>query len=73
MSKPEDTWKYIAEIEAATPTPEEDTLDDDLAFGFRHFGQALEAQRQSDLEKISFHAGIDLKTLQGYLESGVTK
>ena len=31
----------------------------------------FKAQRQSDLKKISFHAGIDLKTLQGYLESKV--
>lgn len=35
------------------------------------FMELIQAQRQSDLEKISFHAGIDLKTLQGYLESNI--
>lgn len=91
MSKPEDTWKHIAEIEAATPTPEEDTLTTQLKKYARHyylyhnstvFNQldekalaeattALKAQRQSDLEKLSFHLGIDLKTLQGYLDSSI--
>lgn len=32
-----------------------------------------QAQRQSDLKKLSFHLGVDVKTLQGYLESKVSK
>ena len=36
-----------------------------------YIAKEIEAQRQADLEKISFHAGIDLKTLQGYLESNI--
>lgn len=64
-------------------TPEEDTLDrlDKLSDLLTQMRDLLEkrvhaqiaAQRQSDLNKISFHAGIDLKTLQGYLDSGVKK
>lgn len=39
----------------------------------KHTEQVLQAQRQSDLKKLSFHLGVDVKTLQGYLESKVSK
>lgn len=39
----------------------------------RNWQQTLRAQRQSDLKKLSFHLGVDVKTLQGYLESKVSK
>ena len=35
--------------------------------------ELIKAQRQADLEKLSFHLGVDVKTLQGYLESNVSK
>lgn len=61
------------EIHHNTGIDEEDTSDHLFDFGFRYSGEALKAQRQADLEKLSFHLGVDVKTLQGYLESKVSK
>lgn len=81
MSKPEDTWKHISEIEAATPTPEENTLREKLAASGLPYDHVegdmvidiIKAQRQSDLKKISYMFAIPVSDLEKALESKVER
>lgn len=68
MSKPEDTWKHIAELELAPIKSGDPSLEQCLAT-YPRVKQDFDAL----IEKLAFHLGLPTSVLNGYLESKVEK